>query len=173
MARCHSRTTPRWRPTNWPKVEQLEVVRLGEHRLADLKKTRKETTPHLTLKELPEADRFTQLKGARKHLIDTIKLMAYRAETALVLLVREKLTPHDDARALVREILRSAADLHPDLEKKTLTLRLHRLAFQCHDQTLQHLCDELTATETTYPGTNLRLVYQIIGTTPIPGSQVV
>ncbi len=51
--------------------------------------------------------------------------------------------------------------------------RLHRLAFPCHDQALQHLGDELTATETTYPGTDLRLVYQFIGATPIPGSQVV
>ncbi len=53
------------------------------------------------------------------------------------------------------------------------TPRLHRLAFPCHDQALQHLGEELTATETTYPGTDLRLVYQLIGATPIPGSQVV
>jgi len=155
------------------KGQQLEALRLGQHRLEELKKTRKETAQHLPLKELPESERFTQLKGARKHLVDTIKLMAYRAETALVLLAREKLTRHDDARALVREILRSAADLHPNLENKTLTVRLHRLSFQCHDQALQHLCDELTATETTYPGTDLRLVYQLIGATPIPGGQVV
>ena len=155
------------------KGQQLEVVRLAEHRLEELKKTRKETAHHLALKDLPAADQFTQLKGARKHLLDTIKLMAYRAETALVLLAREKLGRHDDARALIRGILRNDADLLPDLKKKTLTVRLHRLAFQCHDQVLQHLCDELTATETIYPGTELRLVYQLIGATQIPGSQVV
>ena len=155
------------------KGQQLETVQRSQQQLDALKQTRKETTPHVTLKELPEAERFTQLKGARKHLVDTIKLMAYRAETALVLVVREKLKRHDDARILVRAILSTAADLHPDPEKKTLTIRLHRLAFQCHDQVLQHLCDELSATETIYPGTNLRVIYQLIGATPIPASQVV
>ncbi|MHB1841472.1 MAG: hypothetical protein ACYCPD_17075 [Acidobacteriaceae bacterium] len=30
-----------------------------------------------------------------------------------------------------------------------------------HDQALRHLCDELNATETTFPGTDLRLIYKI------------
>jgi len=33
------------------------------------------------LKELPEAERFTQLRTSTKHFVDTIKLIAYRAET--------------------------------------------------------------------------------------------
>jgi hypothetical protein len=150
------------------KGQQLEVIRLQEYRLQELKQTRKETPHHLAMKDLPEAERFTQLKASRKHFVDTIKLIAYRAETALVLVAREKLTRSDDARSLVREVLSSAADLHPDLEGKTLTVRLHRLASPGHDAALKHLCAELTAAETTYPGTELKLIFQPVGATSIP-----
>jgi len=60
----------------------------------------------------------------KKHFIDTIRLMAYRAETSLTCIVREKLTREDDARSLVRQILRSAADFSP-------TNRLKRSPFAC------------------------------------------
>ena len=95
--------------------------------------------------------------------MDTIKLIAYRAETALVLILREKMERSDDARALVRQILQSAVDLHPDLSEKTLTVKLHHLSFQAHDQVLSHLLEELTATETIFPGTDLRLIFQLVG----------
>jgi hypothetical protein len=155
------------------KGRQLEILRLAEHQIEELKATRKGIKRHLTLKDLPKEERFEQLKGARKHFVDTIKRIAYRAETALVLLAREKLARTDDARALVREILSSAADLAPDLELKTLTVKIHRLASRSHDEVLQHLCEELTATETFYPGTNLRLIYQLVGATPLPRDQAV
>jgi hypothetical protein len=80
------------------------------------------------LKELPEKERFTQLRTTKKHFIDTIKLIAYRAETALVQLVREKLARTEDARALVRQVFTSAVDLDPNPAQKTLTVRIHRLS---------------------------------------------
>ena len=90
--------------------------------------------------------------------MDTIKLIAYRAETALVQVVREKLARSDDARALVRQVFQSAVDLELDPERQTLTVRLHRLSSAAHDQVLEHLCAELSASETTFPGTDLRLI---------------
>lgn len=117
----------------------------------------------MALKDLPETQRFTQLRTTKKHFADTIKLIAYRAETALVQVVREKLQREEDARALVRQVLTTAVDLCPDTEQKTLTVRLHRLSSPAHDHILEHLCGELTATETTFPGTDLRLIYVPIG----------
>jgi len=52
-------------------------------------------------------------------------------------------------------------DLTPDLEAKTLTVRLHHLTPAAHDSAVRYLCDELTATETIFPGTDLRLVYKL------------
>lgn len=151
--------------------QQLEGLRQQEQKLSALKAERKKTPHHLPLKELPEAERFAQLRPARKHFVDTLKLIAYRAESALVLLAREKLTRSDDGRALVRQVLSSAADLDPDPGNKTLTVRLHRLATPAHDAALQHLCTELTATETLYPGTNLRLIFEPIRATLFPRGQ--
>ncbi len=49
--------------------------------------------------------------------------------------------------------------------------RLHRMASRAHDVALQHLCDELTDTETPFPGTDLRLIFQPVGATSVPRSQ--
>ena len=153
------------------KGELLGKIQAQEKKLEQLKSERKEAPRHLTLKELPEPERFNQLRTTKKHFVDTIKLIAYRAETALVALAREKLSRPDDARALVRQVFESAADLCPNSTDKTLTVRLHRLSSAIHDEALEHLCAELTATETVYPGTELRLIFQPVRTNEIPRDQ--
>lgn len=150
------------------KGRLLERLQHQEAKLAQLKTERKPLSRHLTLKELPEAERFSQLRTTKKHLVDAIKLIAYRAETALVALAREKLTRSEDARSLIRQVFESAVDLCPDLKDKTLTVRLHRLSSAIQDQVLEHLCAELTATETIYPGTDLRLVFEPVRSNQIP-----
>jgi len=45
------------------------------------------------------------LRAGRKHFIDTIKLISYRSETALVHLARETLRRSDDARSFVRGLM--------------------------------------------------------------------
>lgn len=139
--------------------------------LDELKAQRQAAPHHLTLKELPETERFPQLRTTTTHFVDTIKLIAYRAETALVEVVREPLQRPDEARALVRQVFRSAVDLSPDPEQRTLTVRLHRLSSAIHDAALEHLCAELTATETVFPGTELRLIFEPVGSTSLPRDQ--
>ncbi len=149
----------------------LEQRGQQQRRLGELKAQRKEAPRHLTWKELPEAERFAQLRTSTKHFVDTIKLIAYRAETALVQVVRDKLQRADDARALVRQVFHSAVDLCPTPEQKTLTVRLHHLSSAIHDAALAHLCAELTATETVFPGTELRLIFEPVGSTSLPRDQ--
>jgi hypothetical protein len=153
------------------KGQLLQSIQKRQEQIEVLKAQRKEVGKHVTLKDLPEADRFHQLAPAKKHFVDTIKLLAYRAETLLVNVLREKMARSDDARALIRQIFDSSVDLRPDGTAKTLTVRLHRLTNGAHDAVLAHLCAELTATETVFPGTELRLVFQPVGTTPIPTGQ--
>lgn len=145
------------------KAQLLERIEARQQKLETLKAERKALEAKVPLKDLPPADRFDQLRTAKKHFVDTIKLIAYRAETALVHIVREKLPRFDDARAFVRQVFNSTVDLCPDQEKKTLTVRVHPLTTLAHSQILEHLCAELTATETLYPGTDLRLVFAPVG----------
>ena len=90
-------------------------------------------------------------------------MLAYRAETTLVLLAREKLMRLDDARSWVRGLLQSAVDIRPDPNAKTLTVRLHKQTTAAHDAVLEHVCSELNETETVYPGTDLRLIFLPVG----------
>jgi hypothetical protein len=145
------------------KARLHDALTTRETRLAEWKAKRKETPRHVALKDLPQEEQFPRLRAERKHFVDTIKLIAYRAETALVGTVREALARHDDGRALVRELMRTPADVHPDLTAKTLTVRLHPLPSRLQDAAVRHLAEELTATETVFPGTDLRLVFSLNG----------
>jgi hypothetical protein len=72
--------------------------------------------------------RFDRLSTQSKDLVDTIKMVAYRAETAMVQIGRQKMTRHDDARSLLRSIYSTEVDIDPDSQAKTLTIRLHPFA---------------------------------------------
>jgi methylphosphotriester-DNA--protein-cysteine methyltransferase len=114
------------------------------------------------VKSLPEEDRFTRLQTERKHFIDTLKMIAYRAESSMASLLREHLARDgDDARALLRQIFQTEADLTPDQAANTLTIRLHHLTQAAHDQAIEPLLAELNAAQTVFPGANLTLVFKL------------
>jgi hypothetical protein len=98
---------------------QEQIEHLGQQ-IERLKPQRKNTAHHVKVAELPEAERFQRLLPERKQFLDTIKLISYRAETSMASLLRETLTRSDDARALLRQIYNTEADLFPDAEGKTL-----------------------------------------------------
>ena len=150
------------------KGQLQQTIEQRRQQIEQLKTQRKAIPKHIEIKDLPEQDRFQRLRAEKKHFIDTIKLIAYRAETALAQLAREKINRLDDARSVIRQIFRTEVDLLPDQQNKTLTVRLHPMSTQAHDQVVHHICAELTATETVFPGTDLRLIYQISGSPLIP-----
>jgi len=144
------------------KGELQQECQRREQTLDTLKAQRKAAPRHVMLKDLPEEQRFEQLHTESKHFVDTIKLIAYRAETAMVSVLRERLTRADDARSLVRQIYQSPVDLLPDLTAKTLTIRVHHQASALQDAALARLCEETTATETIFPGTDLRMIFELL-----------
>jgi hypothetical protein len=141
----------------------LDSIRHREAAVVELKQQRSTTPKKVPLKELPQAERFTRLPTASKHFVDTIKMIAYRAETALAGLVSEKLRRPEDVRSLVREVLQSSANLIPEQSKQTLTVEIHPLANPAHNAVLKVLCTQLTETQTSYPTTHLRLVFEFLG----------
>jgi hypothetical protein len=145
------------------KGQLQQAIEKRQQDIEQLKTQRKAVAKYILLKDLPEQDRFQQLRAEKKHFLDTIKLIAYRAETALAQLAREKMHRLDDARSLIRQLFRTEVDLIPNWQNKTLTVRLHPLTAEVHDQVVRYLCEELTSTETVFPGTDLRLVYEIAG----------
>lgn len=143
------------------QARQQEKIEQLQRELDEIKKQRKTTPHHIPVKDLPEKDRFNRLLPERKHFIDTIKMIAYRAETSMVSIVREKLGRSDDARPLLKQIFDTEVDLVPDLKANTLTVRLHHLTQPAHDEVARHLCEQLNATETIFPGTNLQIIFKL------------
>jgi hypothetical protein len=144
------------------KSDLQEIITRLRAEVDELKAQRKATQRHIPYKDLPEEARFDRLSTQSKHLVDTIKMVAYRAETAMAHIVRQKMTRHDDARSLLRAIYSTEVDIIPDEQAKTLTIRLHPLANTSSDEAIRHLCHEINAAETQFPGTDLQLIYELV-----------
>ncbi len=152
------------------KVEEYELKKQAlqeeiqdlEKEITDLKTCRKQTPRHVQFADLPPEDKFRKLGMKSKYFIDTIKMIAYRAETAMVNIVRETMSRGNEARRFLRSLYVTDADLVPDYEKKKLTIRLHHPANHAAEVTIRHLCQNLNATRTKFPGTDLRLSYELV-----------
>jgi len=142
------------------KAELLEEITDFQEKVDTLKSKRKETDKHISIAELPEEERFSKLATQTKQLIDTIKMVAYRAETAMVNILRERMKRVDDARQLMVALYQSEADLLPDHQNNTLTVRLHRLANHSNDPAIENLCRELNETKTIFPGTDFEMIFE-------------
>jgi hypothetical protein len=143
------------------KAALQEEIEALQRELDMLKRKRKATPHHIPFDELPEEAQFRQLSTQSKHLVDTLKMIAYRAETAMANSLREHLTRPDEARRLLCALYTTEADLLPDPDAGTLTVRLHHAANAATDQAIEKLLEELNSTETIFPRTNLRLVLKL------------
>ena len=143
------------------RAEQLQDIQRLETDLADLRYKRRNTPRKVPLASLPENERPRQLAPLGKVLTDTVKMIAYRAETALVALLRPHLAKEEEARALIRELFVSSADLVPNEQENTLTVRIHRMTCPAHDKAISALLAELTQTNFHHPETGMRLIYEL------------
>lgn len=138
-----------------------EKISGHEHTIAQLTGQRGQHTSRIAIKDMPDGQRYNRLKKESKLLINIIKMMAYRAETALVNLT----SPHyanfqKDGRTLLKEIFTSPADICPDYKHKTLTVIIHSLSNPRRNRAASELCEILTNTHTIYPGTDLKLIFK-------------
>jgi hypothetical protein len=150
------------------KAELVEEIEQLEHELTGIANQLQTTPSHLEWDQLPAPEKFQRLAPSRKQLVDTVKMIAYRAETAMASIVRESLARDDDARSLLRDLFRSEANLLPDLEKRVLRVQVHPMSNPRSNRAIAHLLEHLNAAEHTYPGTELRLVYSIAGEAETP-----
>lgn len=154
---------PTWEQRKSESVESIEQL---EHELEELKARRAETPHHLEWDALPSDDKFERLAPSRKRLTDTVKLVSYRTETALVNIVREALAREDDARSLICDLFRTEANLLVDHATNQLNVEVHSLSNARSNRAIAHLLVQLNAAELSYPGTNLKLVYNLLSPAP-------
>jgi len=152
------------------KSELKEQIEGLEKELEVLKTKKRETKKHILFSELAEDDQFQQLKKSGKQFIDTVKMIAYRAETAMVNILRDFVSNKDEARSLVRQIFMTDADIEPDKESGILKIKIHNMTTPRNNRYVKKLCEVLNESETIFPGTNFRLIYDLVSN-QIPGDQ--
>ena len=153
-------THARWAKRKAELVEEIQQVEAG---LSQLETELKSTPHHLAWHDRPESEKFQRLAPSRKQLVDTVRMIAYRAETAMASILREAMAREDDARSLLRDLFCSEADLLPELEQQILRVQVHPMSNPRSNRAIAHLLKHLNEAEFTYPGTNLRLVYSVAG----------
>jgi hypothetical protein len=139
----------------------LEEIEHFEHELTQIKEALKETPKHVIFKDLPEEEKFEKLLPGKKRLIDTINMIAYRAETAQACLMTSPTITLPMARQLLRTLFVTEADILPDEVKKELRIRVHGTSRPAGNQAIEKLFETLNEAQMNYPGCDLRLVYEL------------
>ena len=121
---------------------------------------RQVTDEHMRAGELSEPERLQALPAPLRQLMQTLRMLAYRAETCMAAELAPELDNPDTARSLLKALFQSDASLLPDPAAGTLTVRLLHQASRAHDAALTPLLAKLNRTRTVFPGTQLRLVYE-------------
>jgi len=122
---------------------------------------RKEQPSHIKMKELGTGKQYNKLKTESKLFINTIKMIAYRAESALVNLIAPYYSrAEDEGRMLIKEIFKKEADLEPDYKNNVLNVNLYSMSTPIKNKMVKKLCQTLNETETIFPGTNLTMNFK-------------
>jgi hypothetical protein len=143
----------------------LEELQALEHDLEELKSKIKGTDSHIKWSELDEKDSFKKPGGGRKRLMDAIRMIAYRAETAMAALLVNRTIDSTAARRLLQDLFKTEIDIMPDKKQQILRINVHHGSRPAADREMSKLFEQLNATEIIYPGTDLKLVYGFVNHT--------
>lgn len=93
--------------------------------------------------------------------MNIIKMIAYRSETALANLVAPHYAKSDnEIRTLVKSLINTREDIHPDYREGKLVVTLYSMAFQRENLAINQICQTLNDAEVIFPGSNLTLIYK-------------
>ena len=134
--------------------------------LDQLTQQRADSPTHVRAGDLPEQDKLDALPVGGRLFLDLVRMIAYRAETRMMVPVITTQGKKPNARRLLRALLTSDANIIPLPANGILRIQLLGLGSDACDRMLAPLVEELNATRTIYPGTDLRLVYELAGHPP-------
>lgn len=134
-----------------------------ETEIQRLCKEKVNTAQYIMVKDMSPETKFNKLKTESKLFMNTIRMITYRAETAVAnILAPCYKKSENEIRMLVKEIIASDADMIPDEKDKILVIRLHSLSTPRANEAAKELCSILNESESLYPGTDWRLVYKTV-----------
>ncbi len=123
---------------------------------------RRQAVPgHIKVAELEAHDRLDALPSGEKLLLDIIRMIAYRAETRMMAAVAGAQGRKQRPRRSLSALFHSDADIIPEPDDGILRVRILGTASDAGDDAIRGLLDELNQTRTSFPGTGLRMVYEL------------
>jgi len=139
------------------RIERLQLQK------ETLLKERGNHQPKIQVKQMPIEKQYNQLKTESKKLLNIIRMIAYRAETAMANLISPILNNKNAdniKRMIVKQIINSPVDIKPDYENKTLEVTLHHLSAERFNKAARELVLLLNQTQTVFPGTNMVMSFK-------------
>jgi len=134
-------------------------LRTARARVARLFEQRRDVAKRIEVRDLNERA-VVKLATERKHLTDIIKMVAYQAESDLVMLLRPHYARVDqEGRTLLHELFAAAGDIR--LSDSELHITLAPLSSPHRTHATQTLCEMLDQTATIFPGSRLRIRFSV------------
>ncbi|HUY25405.1 MAG TPA: hypothetical protein VMV09_08915 [Candidatus Saccharimonadales bacterium] len=144
-------------PGGDPSSTQLDL-RVARTEVAYLEALLAQTPARVPLSQVAPEARL--LDPEPKLITHAVRLTAYNAESALArLLAPFYRRAQDEGRALLREAFKASGDL--EIVDGRLEVRLNHLSAPRRTRALADLCQLLSQSETTFPGTDLVLHYSV------------
>ena len=141
--------------------KKTEIEDLEKEKIEIIQK-KKKTKKKIPFSDLDENQKFDTSVNERKFFLDTIKIIAYRAETALCNIIKKQMANPQEARSLIRRLYSADADIETDLINNILTVKIHNTNSWADDKILQILCNNLNETQTVFPDTNLTILFKLV-----------
>ena len=141
----------------------IEKINNLDQLIQELIEKRKKIKSRISIDQMPQDIRYNKLKQESKKFRNAILMLAYRAESSLV----NSIAPfykntHKDGRMLIKEIFNTEADIIPNQKNNSLTIRIHSLSTPRYNLAVKNLCVILNQTETVFPNTDLKLIYESV-----------
>ena len=147
-------------PLHDKQMSLVEAIEAKQQIIDSLIIKRSSMAGTIMLSEMPDNKRYNKLKTESTLLISIIKMICYRAETALGNQIHFYNRAEDEKRMLIKQIIQTPVNIFPNYKNKTLTVTLHTLSTPRYNEIASTIATLLNQTETIFPGTELSLIFK-------------
>jgi hypothetical protein len=144
------------------KSELRSEISELENESQNIKSKKKQIPRKIQFAKLPENEKFDSAINKRKSFMNIVKMIAYRAETAMANIIKKHMSHTNEARKLLQQLYKTDANLWVDKNSNKLIVELHKLSYWKDDKIMLKLCDELNLSEIKFPGTDLTIFYKMV-----------
>ena len=157
-----SSNVKRYQAWEMHKISLAEEIELMSKDLNNFKEKQKSIEKYVIIKDLPDNEQFRSMDHSGKNVVDVIKMVSYRAETAMANLIINECGNLASARSLLQTVFVTEADFDPDYDNNILHVKLHNLSTIALDKKVDILITHLNLANIKYPGTQMILHYSRI-----------